>query len=183
MDAALVRVTCDSGETGIGEITHGQFCYEPVVGLIEHFRRLLVGRPAREINRAWELAVVRSGARSRISQRVRARRRAPGISPYSRNQASSSRWEARASSSAAVAPRRLRLRVPTVVHHLHASRLAGLVHIPLEVGGGRRYAARPEALSGTWKSLQSFVGGVEEKPVEAVQTPTLQTANWDDYPV
>jgi L-alanine-DL-glutamate epimerase-like enolase superfamily enzyme len=55
MDAALVRVTCDSGLTGIGEITHGQFCYEPVVGLIEHFRRLLVGRPVQEINRAWEL--------------------------------------------------------------------------------------------------------------------------------
>ena len=32
MDAALVRVRCESGETGLGEITHGQFCYEPVPG-------------------------------------------------------------------------------------------------------------------------------------------------------
>ena len=55
MDAALVRVTCDNGETGIGEITHGQFCCEPVIGLIEYFKRLLVGRPVQEINRAWEL--------------------------------------------------------------------------------------------------------------------------------
>ena len=55
MDAALVRVTCDNGETGIGEITHGQFCYEPVVGLIEHFKRLLIGRPVLEINGLWEL--------------------------------------------------------------------------------------------------------------------------------
>ena len=35
MDAALVRVTCDNGQTGLGEITHGQFCYEPIVGLIQ----------------------------------------------------------------------------------------------------------------------------------------------------
>ena len=55
MDAALVRVTCDNGEYGLGEITHGQFCYEPVLGMIEHFKRLLIGQPVFEINRAWEL--------------------------------------------------------------------------------------------------------------------------------
>ena len=43
MDAALVRVTCDNGEYGIGEITHGQFCYEPIIGLVQHFDRLLKG--------------------------------------------------------------------------------------------------------------------------------------------
>ena len=55
MDAALVRITCDNGEYGIGEITHGQFCYEPIIGLIQHFDRLLKGHPVKEINRAWEL--------------------------------------------------------------------------------------------------------------------------------
>ena len=55
MDAALVRVCCDDGEYGLGEITHGQFCYEPILGLIEHFKRLLIGQPVFEINRVWEL--------------------------------------------------------------------------------------------------------------------------------
>ena len=55
MDAALVRITCDDGQYGLGEITHGQFCYEPVVGLIQHFRRALIGLPVSHINRAWQL--------------------------------------------------------------------------------------------------------------------------------
>ena len=55
MDAALIQVTDDVGETGLGEVTHGQFCYEPIIGLVQHFNRLLVGRPALEINRAWQL--------------------------------------------------------------------------------------------------------------------------------
>ncbi|MCI0622200.1 MAG: mandelate racemase/muconate lactonizing enzyme family protein [Acidobacteria bacterium] len=55
MDAALVRVTSDNGEYGLGEITHGQFCYEPVIGMVKHFNRLLTGLPTLEINRAWEL--------------------------------------------------------------------------------------------------------------------------------
>ena len=55
MDAALIRVTCESGEYGLGEITHGQFCYEPIVGLIEHFKRTLIGRDVLDINGTWEL--------------------------------------------------------------------------------------------------------------------------------
>ena len=55
MDAALVRVTCEGGMTGLGEITHGQFCYEPIVGMIEHFKRLMIGREVLDINGAWEL--------------------------------------------------------------------------------------------------------------------------------
>ncbi len=55
MDAALVRVTCDNGETGLGEITHGQFTYEPIPGLVAHFERLLKGHELGDINRAWEL--------------------------------------------------------------------------------------------------------------------------------
>jgi len=54
-DVALVRVTCDDGRFGLGEITHGQYCYEPIIGLIEHFKNLLVGRPVMEIGRAWEI--------------------------------------------------------------------------------------------------------------------------------
>jgi len=53
-DVALVRVTCDTGEYGLGEITFGEYCYEPILGLIEHFKTLLVGQSAMEINRAWE---------------------------------------------------------------------------------------------------------------------------------
>jgi L-rhamnonate dehydratase len=54
MDAALVRVTGDTGEYGLGEITFGQHAYDPVVGLIQHFDRLLRGFPVKEINRSWE---------------------------------------------------------------------------------------------------------------------------------
>jgi L-alanine-DL-glutamate epimerase-like enolase superfamily enzyme len=51
---ALVRVTCDNGEYGLGEITHGQYCHHPIAGLVEHFKELLTGHPVMEINRAWE---------------------------------------------------------------------------------------------------------------------------------
>lgn len=54
MDAALVRVWSEDGSYGLGEITHGQFCYEPVVGLVQHFDRLLRGHPTDAINAAWE---------------------------------------------------------------------------------------------------------------------------------
>ena len=50
MDAAYVRVTTEDGDYGVGEITHGQFCYEPIIGLVQHFDRLLKGRPVADIN-------------------------------------------------------------------------------------------------------------------------------------
>lgn len=54
--------------------------------------------------------------------------------------------------------RRLRLRLPTVTHHLKALRLAGLVQLTLAEGQGeRRYAARSEAVQSTFGSLQSFL--------------------------
>ena len=58
--------------------------------------------------------------------------------------------------------RRLRLRAPTVTHHLKVLRLAGLVQ--LTVGQGkdeRRYAARSDAMAATFASLERFleVGG------------------------
>ena len=54
LDAALIRVTADNGEYGLGEVTFGTHAYEPVLGVTAHFNRVLEGFPVREINRAWE---------------------------------------------------------------------------------------------------------------------------------
>ena len=54
--------------------------------------------------------------------------------------------------------RRLRLRAPTVTHHLKALRLAGLVQLTLGEGGAtRRYAARAEAVAAACESLTNFL--------------------------
>ena len=53
--------------------------------------------------------------------------------------------------------RRLQLRPPTVIHHLRALRLAGLVHIIIGESNERRYAARLEMLQDITKSLQEFL--------------------------
>jgi DNA-binding transcriptional ArsR family regulator len=54
--------------------------------------------------------------------------------------------------------RRLRLRAPTVTHHLKLLRLAGLVQLTLGEGKEeRRYAARPEAIQATFASLEGFL--------------------------
>jgi DNA-binding transcriptional ArsR family regulator len=53
--------------------------------------------------------------------------------------------------------RRLRLRPPTVIHHLNALRLAGLVRLTLETEGERRYAARGEALAAIFDHLSDFI--------------------------
>ncbi len=52
--------------------------------------------------------------------------------------------------------RRLRLRPPTVVHHLHALRLAGLVYLTVE-GRQRRYAARTAQIEALWRQLRAFI--------------------------
>jgi DNA-binding transcriptional ArsR family regulator len=52
--------------------------------------------------------------------------------------------------------RRLRLRAPTVIHHLHALRLARLVHLSLEQEG-KRYELRREAVTGTCGLLDEFL--------------------------
>ncbi|MBK7215886.1 MAG: winged helix-turn-helix transcriptional regulator [Candidatus Promineofilum sp.] len=57
--------------------------------------------------------------------------------------------------------RRLRLRSPTVIHHLDALRLARLVIVTLEPEG-KRYAMRPDALATLFDMLTSFVDGREE---------------------
>lgn len=63
--------------------------------------------------------------------------------------------------SAAELSRRLRLRLPTVLHHLSVLRLAGLVQLSLSREGDReemRYAARPGAVAAAFASLQGFLG-------------------------
>jgi DNA-binding transcriptional ArsR family regulator/DNA-binding transcriptional MerR regulator len=53
--------------------------------------------------------------------------------------------------------RRLRLRPPTVIHHLEVLRLAGLVRLNLEVPGERKYAARLEGLEDTFNNITEFL--------------------------
>lgn len=52
--------------------------------------------------------------------------------------------------------RRLRLRAPTVIHHLHTLRLARLVQLTLG-HDGQRYAARREAIMAACDMLQDFL--------------------------
>ncbi len=52
--------------------------------------------------------------------------------------------------------RRLRLRAPTVIHHLHALRLARLVHLTLGPEG-KRYQARHEAVAETCAMLDAYL--------------------------
>ncbi len=53
--------------------------------------------------------------------------------------------------------RRLRLRPPTVTHHLQTLRIAGLVRLSIEPGGRRLYAARAEAIAGNYEALRAFL--------------------------
>lgn len=55
--------------------------------------------------------------------------------------------------------RRLRLRPPTVIHHLHTLRLAQLVQLRLSEQG-RQYAVRPDSIRATFGALGNFL----EKP-------------------
>ncbi len=52
--------------------------------------------------------------------------------------------------------RRLRLRAPTVVHHLHTLRIARLVHLTLE-DEGRRYQARRRAINEACQMLEEYL--------------------------
>jgi DNA-binding transcriptional ArsR family regulator len=63
--------------------------------------------------------------------------------------------------------RRLRLRAPTVIHHLDTLRLAELVYVTLEEGEKRCYAARPEAVNAACSALETFLANdKKEGPVE-----------------
>jgi DNA-binding transcriptional ArsR family regulator len=63
--------------------------------------------------------------------------------------------------------RKLRLRAPTVTHHLSALRLAGLVYLTLGEKKRKLYAARSEAIAGTFAVLDQFlIEGSEENSEE-----------------
>jgi DNA-binding transcriptional ArsR family regulator len=53
--------------------------------------------------------------------------------------------------------RKLRLRPPTVNHHLSALRLAGLLFISLEAGEEKRYTVRETAIKETFEALRKFL--------------------------
>lgn len=64
--------------------------------------------------------------------------------------------------------RKLRLRTPTVMHHLHALRLAGLVQVIIVPGADyerKRYALRPHAPVEVGKMLAAYLkeGGVDKR--------------------
>ncbi len=59
--------------------------------------------------------------------------------------------------------RRLRLRAPTVTHHLGALRLAGLVHLKLCVKDERHYTARLEAIQALHGQLKEFLLSAQEE--------------------
>ncbi|HNZ13355.1 MAG TPA: metalloregulator ArsR/SmtB family transcription factor [Anaerolineaceae bacterium] len=53
--------------------------------------------------------------------------------------------------------RQVRLRPPTVIHHLNQLRLSGLVEITVQAEGERRYALRQEALAAVIATLKAFI--------------------------
>lgn len=65
---------------------------------------------------------------------------------------------------------RLRLRPPTVVHHLKTLRVAGLVHVNVTEGKERSYAIRADSVEAALASLRSFLGAElpvsEAEPIE-----------------
>lgn len=70
--------------------------------------------------------------------------------------------------------RKLRLRAPTVVHHLNELRLAGLVQLTVdtpEKKSDRRYAARAEAIPRVFNALKAFLSQEDnEKTEELLKT-------------
>ena len=43
MIVGVIRIIDTEGEYGLGEVTHAQFTHKPIIGLVEHFKSLLVG--------------------------------------------------------------------------------------------------------------------------------------------
>lgn len=59
--------------------------------------------------------------------------------------------------------RKLRLRAPTVIHHLNTMRLAGLVQVTLTGNGERHYSPRQEAIDETYRQLNLVISPVKKK--------------------
>ena len=72
------------------------------------------------------------------------------------------RYLAEESLAPAELSRRLRLRAPTVTHHLNLLRLAGLVYLTLGERGQRHYTIRREAVDETFADLQAFLSDPED---------------------
>ncbi len=53
--------------------------------------------------------------------------------------------------------RQLRLRAPTVIHHLNTLRLAGLVQVTLASNGDRRYSLRQGSIEDTYQLLNKII--------------------------
>ena len=54
MIVPIVKLTDNNNNYGLGEITHGQFTHDPIIGLIKHFSDLLKNSETENINQAWE---------------------------------------------------------------------------------------------------------------------------------
>ena len=54
MIVGLIKVTDTNGLYGLGEITHAQFTHKPILGLVAHFKNILIGLDVSNINQAWE---------------------------------------------------------------------------------------------------------------------------------
>ncbi len=54
MIVAIIKVTDSNNNYGIGEVTHGQFTHQPIIGLTKHFRDMLLGTDTSNINLIWE---------------------------------------------------------------------------------------------------------------------------------
>jgi DNA-binding transcriptional ArsR family regulator len=61
--------------------------------------------------------------------------------------------------------RQLRLRPPTVIHHLNALRLAGMVHLTLGNTEERRYTTRQEAFPALWKEIEVLLQLASDQPI------------------
>jgi DNA-binding transcriptional ArsR family regulator len=65
--------------------------------------------------------------------------------------------------------RRLRLRPPTVTHHLHALRLAGMIRMSVKGKLDRRYSARFESVTAAYTTLKNFL----EKDIAEAESAEL----------
>ncbi|MBU1050346.1 helix-turn-helix domain-containing protein [Candidatus Bipolaricaulota bacterium] len=68
--------------------------------------------------------------------------------------------------------KRLRLRMPTVIHHLSALRLAGLVSIHVgtrDKGGRQKYGVRSEGLDATLEVLKGFIESDQSLAISETQ--------------
>ena len=54
MIVGVIKITDSDGTYGLGEVTHAQFTHKPIIGLVEHFKNILIGLEIGKINNAWE---------------------------------------------------------------------------------------------------------------------------------